>query len=111
MRVFSYFFIDFSRFYFPLFCYFKDARDAREADERHKTEELKEMMLQEIRRRPNGNEGDIIEQERKRRQELYQQQLNERRKSHESLLQVQEQLLKIFAKIKVGWLRGKVFQV
>ena len=65
------------------------------------------MVLQEIRRRPNGNEAEIIEQERKRRQELYQQQLNERRKSHESLLQVQEQLLKIFAKIKVGLLNSK----
>lgn len=59
-------------------------------------------MLQEIRRRPCGNEAEIMEQERIRRQELYQQQLNERRKSHESLLQVQEQLLKIFAKVKVG---------
>ena len=81
---------------------FKDAKEAKETDERQKTEELKEMMLQEIRRRPCGSEAQTMEQERNRRQELYQQQLNERRKSHESLLQVQEQLLKIFAKLKVG---------
>ena len=58
-------------------------------------------MLQEIRRRPTDSERDIMEQERKRREELYQVQLNERRQSHENLLQVQEQLLKIFAKLKV----------
>ena len=81
----------------------QDAKVAKEAQEREKTEELKEMMLQEIRRRPTGNEADIMEKERKRREELYQLQLNERRQSHESLLQVQEQLLKIFAKLKVCW--------
>ena len=58
-------------------------------------------MLQEIRRRPTGSELDTMEQERKRREELYQVQLNERSQSHENLLQVQEQLLKIFAKLKV----------
>lgn len=58
-------------------------------------------MLQEIRRRPIGSELNIMEQERKRREELYQVQLNERSQSHENLLQVQEQLLKIFAKLKV----------
>ena len=58
-------------------------------------------MLQEIRRRPTDSERDIMEQERKRREELYQVQLNERRQSHENLLEVQEQLLKIFAKLKV----------
>ena len=60
------------------------------------------MMLQEIRRRPTGKEQPLMEQERMRRQELYLKQLNERRQSHESLLQVQEQLLKIFAKLKVS---------
>ena len=58
-------------------------------------------MLQEIRRRSTGSELDIMEQERKRREELYQVQLNERSQSHENLLQVQEHLLKIFAKLKV----------
>lgn len=57
-------------------------------------------MLQEIRRRPTGSELNVMEQERKRREELYQVQLNERSQSHENLLQVQEQLLKIFAKLK-----------
>ena len=59
-------------------------------------------MLQEIRRRPLGNESEIMEKERSRRQDLYHHQLNDRRQSHESLLQVQEQLLKIFAKLKVS---------
>lgn len=67
------------------------------------------MMLQEIRRRPTGSERDIMEQERKRREELYQVQLNERRQSHENLLQVQEQLLKIFAKLKVCLERSFIF--
>ena len=80
---------------------FQDAKAAKEAAERERTEELKEMMLQEIRRRPSGSEANTMEQERKRREELYQQQLIERRGSHENLLQVQEQLLKIFAKLKV----------
>jgi len=83
---------------FPLF---QEAKATKEENDRQRTEELKEMMLQEIRRRPCGSEAEIMEQERKRREELYQQQLNERRSSHESLLQVQEQLLKIFAKLKV----------
>lgn len=60
------------------------------------------MMLQQFRRRPVGNESQILEQERMRRQDLYCQQLNEPQQSHESLLQVQEQLLKIFAKLKVS---------
>ena len=59
------------------------------------------MMLQEIRRRPPKNEQELIEQERNRRIELYQQQMNERRGSTDSLLEVQEQLLKIFSKLKV----------
>lgn len=66
-------------------------------------------MLQEIRRRPTGSELDVMEKERKRREELYQVQLNERRQSHENLLQVQEQLLKIFAKLKVCSERGIIF--
>lgn len=66
-------------------------------------------MLQEIRRRPTGSELDIMEQERKRREELYQVQLNERRQSHDNLLQVQEQLLKIFAKLKVCLERSIIF--
>lgn len=59
------------------------------------------MMLQEIRRRPLKNEQELIEQERNRRAELYQQQMNERRGSTDALLEVQEQLLKIFSKLKV----------
>ena len=66
-------------------------------------------MLQEIRRRPTGSELDVMEQERKRREELYRVQLNERRQSHENLLQVQEQLLKIFAKLKVCLERSFIF--
>lgn len=58
-------------------------------------------MLQEIRRRPQKNEQDLIEQERNRRAELYQQQMIERRGSTDVLLEVQEQLLKIFSKLKV----------
>lgn len=58
-------------------------------------------MLQEIRRRPQKNEQELIEQERKRRAELYQQQMIERRSSTDVLLEVQEQLLKIFSKLKV----------
>lgn len=58
-------------------------------------------MLQEIRRRPQKNEQELIEQERNRRAELYQQQLIERRGSTDVLLEVQEQLLKIFSKLKV----------
>lgn len=58
-------------------------------------------MLQEIRRRPQKNEKELIEQERNRRAELYQQQMIERRESTDVLLEVQEQLLKIFSKIKV----------
>ncbi|XP_067037515.1 uncharacterized protein PF3D7_1120000-like [Acropora muricata] len=78
----------------------RDAKTAKEDIERKKSEEHKEMMLQEIRRRPLGNESEIMEKERSRRQDLYHHQLNDRRQSHESLLQVQEQLLKIFAKLK-----------
>lgn len=59
------------------------------------------MMLQEIRRRPLKNEKDIIEQERMRRFELYQEHMNERLGSTDALLEVQEQLLKIFSKLKV----------
>jgi len=60
------------------------------------------MMLQEIRRRPQKNEKELVEQERNRRAELYQQQMNERRgSSTDVLLEVQEQLLKIFSKLKV----------
>lgn len=59
------------------------------------------MMLQEIRRRPLKNEQEIIEQERTRRVELYQEHMNERRGSTDVLLEVQEQLLKIFSKLKV----------
>jgi len=59
------------------------------------------MMLQEIRRRPQKNEQELIEQERNRRAELYQQQMIERRGSTDVLLEVQEQLLKIFSKLKV----------
>ena len=67
-----------------------------------KIEDLKEMMLQEIRRRPAKNEKDITEQERMRRIELHQQQMIDRRGSTtDTLLEVQEQLLKIFSKIKV----------
>lgn len=58
-------------------------------------------MLQEIRRRPQKNEQELIEQERNRRAELYQQQMIERRSSTDVLLEVQEQLLKIFSKLKV----------
>ena len=58
-------------------------------------------MLQEIRRRPQKNEQELIEQERNRRAELYQQQMIERRGSTDVLLEVQEQLLKIFSKLKV----------
>ena len=68
-------------------------------------------MLQEIRRRPTGSELNVMEQERKRREELYQVQLNERSQSHENLLQVQEQLLKIFAKLKVCLERSIFFQI
>ncbi|XP_068743722.1 trichohyalin-like [Montipora capricornis] len=78
----------------------RDAKAAKEDNQRKESEEHKEMMLQEIRRRPTGKEQPLMEQERMRRQELYLKQLNERRQSHESLLQVQEQLLKIFAKLK-----------
>jgi len=59
------------------------------------------MMLQEIRRRPQKNEQELIEQERNRRAELYHQQMIERRGSTDVLLEVQEQLLKIFSKLKV----------
>lgn len=59
------------------------------------------MMLQEIRRRPLKNEKDIIEQERMRREELYQEHMNELRGSTDALVEVQEQLLKIFSKLKV----------
>ena len=58
-------------------------------------------MLQEIRRRPQKNEQELIEQERNRRAELYHQQMIERRGSTDVLLEVQEQLLKIFSKLKV----------
>lgn len=59
------------------------------------------MMLQEIRRRPLKNEKEMLEHERMRRVELYQQQMNDRRGSTDVLLEVQEQLLKIFSKLKV----------
>ncbi|XP_020609692.1 trichohyalin-like [Orbicella faveolata] len=78
----------------------RDAKAAKEESQREKTEDLKEMMLQEIRRRPRKNEKELIEQERNRRAELYQQQMNERRGSTDVLLEVQEQLLKIFSKLK-----------
>ena len=58
-------------------------------------------MLQEIRRRPPKNEKELIEKERNRRAELYQKQMNDRRGSTDILLEVQEQLLKIFSKLKV----------
>lgn len=79
----------------------RDADAAKEVKDREKTEDLKEMMLQEIRRRPAKNEKDIMEQERMRRIELHQQQMIDRRGSTtDTLLEVQEQLLKIFSKIK-----------
>lgn len=79
----------------------RDARATKEENEREKTEDLKEMMLQEIRRRPIKNEKEIMEKERMRRIELYQQQMIDRRGSAtDALLEVQEQLLKIFSKLK-----------
>ena len=81
--------------------FFQDAKTAKEEKQREKTEDLKEMMLQEIRRRPPKNEKELIEQERNRRAELYQKQMNDRRGSTDILLEVQEQLLKIFSKLKV----------
>ncbi|KAJ7393732.1 hypothetical protein OS493_003391 [Desmophyllum pertusum] len=77
-----------------------DAKAAKEESQREKTEDLKEMMLQEIRRRPLKNEKEMLEHERMRRVELYQQQMNDRRGSTDVLLEVQEQLLKIFSKLK-----------
>lgn len=59
------------------------------------------MMLQEIRRRPLKNEKDITEQERLRREKLYEEHMNELRGSNDALIEVQEQLLKIFSKLKV----------
>ena len=80
----------------------QDVKTAKEEHERERTEDLKEMMLQEIRRRPLENEKEIMEQERKRRMELFHQQMNDRRGSTtDTLLEVQEQLLKIFSKLKV----------
>lgn len=91
----------------PLLC-FQDARATKEESEREKTEDLKEMMLQEIRRRPVKNEKEIMEQERIRRTKLYQQQMIDRRGSAtDALLEVQEQLLKIFSKLKVCLEVGK----
>lgn len=93
----------------PLLCS-QDAKATKEENEREKTEDLKEMMLQEIRRRPVTNEKEMMEQERMRRMELYQQQMIDRRGSAtDALLEVQEQLLKIFSKLKVCLKVGKAF--
>ena len=93
----------------PLLCS-QDARATKEENEREKTEDLKEMMLQEIRRRPIKNEKEIMEKERMRRMELYQQQMIDRRGSAtDALLEVQEQLLKIFSKLKVSLKVDKAF--
>ncbi|KAL9985834.1 hypothetical protein ACROYT_G008282 [Oculina patagonica] len=78
----------------------RDAKAAEEENQRERTEDLKEMMLQEIRRRPLKNEKDITEQERLRREKLYEEHMNELRGSTDALIEVQEQLLKIFSKLK-----------
>lgn len=69
---------------------------------RREAEEMKEIMLQEMRRRPGSNYlDDQEEKERARRIVEYQERMFQRSQSNDKLFEVQEQLLKIFGKLKV----------
>ena len=69
---------------------------------RREAEEMKEIMLQEMRRRPASHDLDEQEEEeRARRIVEYQERMVRRGQSDDKLVEVQEQLLKIFGKLKV----------
>ena len=67
------------------------------------------MMLQQIRRQPSSRDREEQEEvERSRRIAEYQSRIFERSRSDDKLIEVQEQLLKIFGKLKAREL-GIVF--